>query len=319
MGRGSHTAETQEQFAESGRGRRAMGVGISRRQVMQWGVGVGGLALAGGLVPLSGRASAERLDLNAQASALSGVGLTSPNPDYPIVAGVRVRLAQGWKTYWRNPGDSGIPPEFDFAASTNLAAVKVLWPAPKRFSDSSGTSIGYADDVVFPVLVRAEARDEPVRLAANLYLGICKDVCVPLEKTVAKTLAPDEPADIVSQMLIQAFLDRVPGRVDFGAQSPDAPIRLVDVTAVAQGDRWQATAEVEAKAGGPIDVFVTPPKGGLAGVPRAVPAGSAAGRHRFTLTIFERGAPGGVWVFTLIAGDQAIDSVVPAERLFVAS
>ena len=46
-------------------------------------------------------------------------------------AGVEIRLKSGWHTYWRYPGDAGVPPRFDFTGSQNVKAVDVLWPAPQ--------------------------------------------------------------------------------------------------------------------------------------------------------------------------------------------
>ena len=68
-------------------------------------------------------------------------------------AGIEIRLASGWKTYWRYPGDSGLPPRFDFSQSRNVKSVNVRWPAPQRLADESGVSIGYKHDVVFPLEV----------------------------------------------------------------------------------------------------------------------------------------------------------------------
>src|SRR5205807_3236385 len=68
-------------------------------------------------------------------------------------AGIEIKLAPGWKTYWRYPGDSGVPPRFDFAGSQNVKSVDLLWPAPHRLSDESGVTIGYKDDVIFPLRV----------------------------------------------------------------------------------------------------------------------------------------------------------------------
>src|SRR5262245_48206912 len=62
-----------------------------------------------------------------------------------VRAGIEIKLDPGWKTYWRYPGDSGIPPRFDFAGSGNVKAVAVMWPAPHRFPDGAGHSIGYKD------------------------------------------------------------------------------------------------------------------------------------------------------------------------------
>src|ERR1700756_3095103 len=63
--------------------------------------------------------------------------------DAMVRAGVEIKLAPGWKTYWRYPGDSGVPPRFDFAGSQNVKSVEIAWPAPHRLSDESGITIGY--------------------------------------------------------------------------------------------------------------------------------------------------------------------------------
>ncbi|MGB3141534.1 MAG: protein-disulfide reductase DsbD domain-containing protein, partial [Aestuariivirga sp.] len=66
-------------------------------------------------------------------------------------AGILAELEPEWKTYWRMPGDSGIPPQFDWAGSQNSAAIEVGFPVPRRFNDEGGETIGYHDRVVFPV------------------------------------------------------------------------------------------------------------------------------------------------------------------------
>src|ERR1700753_1743679 len=52
-----------------------------------------------------------------------------------LLGGVAFQLQPGWKTYWRTPGDSGVPPRFDFSKSDNVEAVTILWPAPTKFDD----------------------------------------------------------------------------------------------------------------------------------------------------------------------------------------
>src|SRR3954466_10857272 len=69
-------------------------------------------------------------------------------------AGVEIKLKEGWKTYWRYPGDSGVPPVLDFSMSQNVKTVTVLYPAPTRFSDGgAGHSIGYKGAVTLPLHV----------------------------------------------------------------------------------------------------------------------------------------------------------------------
>jgi len=96
-------------------------------------------------------------------------------------AGIEIRLAPGWKTYWRYPGDSGIPPRFDFSQSKNVKSVTVRYPAPHRLTDESGTSIGYKNSVVFPLEVVPENAARPVALVVKADYAVCEKICIPAE------------------------------------------------------------------------------------------------------------------------------------------
>src|SRR5215475_8060285 len=96
----------------------------------------------------------------------------APNGD--ARAGVEIKLNPGWKTYWRYPGDSGVPPRFDFAGSQNVKSIEVAWPAPHGLADDSGTSIGYKNGVIFPLRVVPENRGRPVLLRVKLEYGVCE-------------------------------------------------------------------------------------------------------------------------------------------------
>lgn len=98
-------------------------------------------------------------------------------------AGILVELEPEWKTYWRVPGDTGIPPQFDWEGSHNNAAVEVGYPVPSRFTDASGESIGYHDRVLFPVSVRPKAAGEAVSLKLGMFFAVCKEVCIPANAT----------------------------------------------------------------------------------------------------------------------------------------
>src|ERR1700757_165104 len=82
-----------------------------------------------------------------------------------LLGGIAFQLQPGWKTYWRSPGDSGVPPRFDFTKSDNIEAVTVLWPAPMRFDDGAGgVSLGYHDQGVLPLRVVAQSAAKPATL-----------------------------------------------------------------------------------------------------------------------------------------------------------
>src|SRR5713226_9169795 len=116
--------------------------------------------------------------------------------DMWLRAGIEVRLDPGWHTYWRYPGDSGVPPTFDFAGSENVKSVTVLWPAPKRFVDAAGGhSIGYFADVVFPLRITAFDDAKPSFLHVKVGYAVCGKFCLPAEANLELTLSGDGSAE----------------------------------------------------------------------------------------------------------------------------
>lgn len=112
--------------------------------------------------------------------------------------GLDLTLEDGWYTYWKMPGDSGVAPAFDWSGSTNVKNVAVSWPTPKRFAAMDMYSFGYERDVIFPLVITPEKRGEPIILKLKLDTVICHDICIPatlnLEKTLENT-APSQSAD----------------------------------------------------------------------------------------------------------------------------
>jgi DsbC/DsbD-like thiol-disulfide interchange protein len=108
--------------------------------------------------------------------------------DGTYVSAVRITLADGWKTYWRAPGDAGIPPEFDWNGSQNLAGIAVSWPTPQVFNQNGMRSIGYSHQVTLPLTVSAKRADKPVKINLKMEIGVCKDICIPKALTLKGTL-----------------------------------------------------------------------------------------------------------------------------------
>ena len=120
-------------------------------------------------------APAQQLDGVVQLDVLDG-GRTT-NGTY--LGALRLTLQDGWKTYWRAPGDAGIPPQFDWTGSRNVGDVSITWPAPDVFDQNGLQSIGYEDQLVLPVEITPKNPAKPVRLRGEMDLGVCKDVCIP--------------------------------------------------------------------------------------------------------------------------------------------
>lgn len=106
------------------------------------------------------------------------------------MAGLRLTLAPGWKTYWRAPGDAGIPPQFDWSASGNMKAVDTYWPRPKVFRQNGMRTIGYENEVVLPLELTPASPGTPITLRGRMELGVCHDICMPM----ALELRADLPA-----------------------------------------------------------------------------------------------------------------------------
>src|SRR3954453_21883133 len=99
-----------------------------------------------------------------------------------LLGGIAFQLQPGWHTYWRNPGDSGVPPRFDFSKSDNVEAVTVLWPAPTSFDDGAGgTALGYVRQVLLPLRIVAKSADRPVTLRADINYAVCEKMCIPVD------------------------------------------------------------------------------------------------------------------------------------------
>jgi DsbC/DsbD-like thiol-disulfide interchange protein len=218
-------------------------------------------------------------------------------------AGVEIKLRPGdWKTYWRYPGDSGVPPRFDFSGSDNLKTAEVLYPAPHAFTDEAGNSIGYKDSVIFPLRVRPQEAGKPVRLQLKLDYAVCEKICVPAQGNAALTLAPGASGHEAALAAAEA---RVPRPVP--AEQLGLSVRRVG------GDgKPLVMLDLKPPAGEPLDVFVEGPTPEWAlPIPKPV-QGAPAGRRQVSFAL--DGLPPGVdpkgrfeLTFTVVAGGRALE------------
>jgi DsbC/DsbD-like thiol-disulfide interchange protein len=247
-------------------------------------------------------------DGDARSAVRLVAGSSARGGSVPLRAGIEIRLEPGWHTYWRYPGDAGVPPRFDFAGSQNVAAVDVLWPVPQRIPEQGLTTIGYAGNVILPLVVRPQDRTKPVRLRLKLDYAVCEKLCVPAEGKAELMLAGGSPAS--EDAALTAAEARVPKKVALGEGSPLA------VKSVRRDDgarRPRVIVDVAAPAGAEVALFAEGPAADWAlPVPSAV-AGAPAGLQRFILDL--DGAPpgakyeGAAITLTARAGNAAIEVV----------
>jgi DsbC/DsbD-like thiol-disulfide interchange protein len=220
-------------------------------------------------------------------------------------AGIEIKLAPGWKTYWRYPGDSGVPPRFDFAGSQNVKSIEILWPAPHRFSDESGITIGYKDDVIFPLRIVPQDAAKPVLLRLKADYAVCEKVCIPAEGRAELML--DGRRSELDQHLA-AFEALVPKRAKLG---DGAPLAVRAVRRDTSGNRPRVIVDVATPGNAPADLFAEGPTPDWAlPVPEPI-AGAPAGLQRFAFVLDGlppgKGADGALLTLTLVSGTGAVE------------
>lgn len=179
-----------------------------------------GLSAAPAPAAPDGMSSAWSRSVNAEMRLIAGGGVRQE--DGKVLAGLQLRLGKGWKTYWRSPGDSGVPPVFDWSASKNIGSARVLWPYPERFSDSTGTSNVYHDDVVFPIELTPKDPNRPIEFSMLAELGLCKDICVPSQTRLSLTIPSSAGAQGPFDSLLARALMRVPSTKGTGLPVVDS-------------------------------------------------------------------------------------------------
>jgi DsbC/DsbD-like thiol-disulfide interchange protein len=212
-------------------------------------------------------ASAWSEDSKSAVRLIAGVN----KDDTALRAGIEVKLQPGWHTYWRYPGDSGVPPRFDFSGSDNVKAARVRFPAPHLFSDDSGNSIGYADSVIFPVQVVPRQAGKPVTLRLKIDYAVCEKLCIPAEGSAELPLA-------TGPSINDAALTAAEARVPVPASAADIELSARRVN---NAPKPLVAVDLKTRSGKPVVLFVEGPSPEWA-LPIPKPAqGAPAGRQHF--------------------------------------
>src|SRR6266702_1567450 len=194
-----------------------------------------------------------------------------------LLGGIAFQIQPGWKTYWRTPGDSGVPPRFDFSKSDNVEAVTIMWPAPLKFDDGAGGhSIGYHDQIVLPLRIVAKAADKPVTLRAEINYAVCEKLCIPVEASAELAITSVASTEDSARF---AALDTVPKPANIGDPNP------LTIRDVKRDGKNNVLVDVTAPEGKEVSLFVEGPTPDWAlPVPKLVEQ-SPPGVKRFTFEL----------------------------------
>jgi DsbC/DsbD-like thiol-disulfide interchange protein len=248
---------------------------------------------------------ASRWDGDARSAVRLLAGSASGGAAAPLRAGIEIRLKPGWHTYWRYPGEAGVPPRFEFAGSENLQAVDIRWPAPQRMPEQGLIVIGYARDVILPLVVVPRDRSKPVKLRVKLEYAVCEKLCVPAEGAAELVL----PAARSSRDGALAGAEaRVPKKVALGEGSA---LVIRSIRREQSMSRERIVVDLSAPAGTSVALFAEGPTPDWALPVPAPEEGAPAGLRRFAFDL--EGAPpgaeyrGAFITLTAVAGEQAIE------------
>ena len=226
-----------------------------------------------------------------------------------LLGGIAFQLQPGWKTYWRTPGDSGVPPRFDFSKSENIEAVTVLWPAPMKFDDGAGGhSLGYKGQLVLPLRIVPKSADKPVTLRADINYAVCEKLCIPVD---ASAELPFTSVASTEDSALFAALDTVPKPANVGDPNP------LTIRDVKRDGKASVLVDVVSPDGQQVSLFVEGPTPDWALPVPKLRENSPPGIKRFAFEL--EGVPpgsgpeGAALKLTLVGGDRAYEFNVNLE------
>jgi len=214
---------------------------------------------------------------------------------------LELRLKPGWKTYWMDPGDAGVPPTLTIRHAGAEIPIALGFPAPRRFADAYSSWAGYDHDVSFAFTLALPAGLETASaLDAALFIGLCEQICIPVQAALPVDLTAAEGPEET-----KAAFSALPGTPSekFGA-----------VLAQAAGGRLQVevtTGDSTAEAA----LFVATDGKAMLGAPE--PAGRNGATARFSIPVLS-GADTidaeSRFPYTLVVQGKAVSGVLQLSR-----
>jgi len=223
---------------------------------------VPGLALASSSQWSEVQGGAVRLVTTGAPSAADGI----------LRGALQIDLKPGWKTYWLDPGDTGVPPRISVTGAS-LAAI--AYPVPRRFDEAGTVWNGYEAPVSFAVSLKVAGGDTK-EIGADVFLGICQSICIPLQAHLKLDPAADPRNPEDAAVVTQAFAD-VPSPARSG-------FRLSGATR--QGtEAFQVKAELPRPDAG-AELFLAAPEGYSLGPPKRLD--DTNGKATFSVPVYDR-------------------------------
>ncbi|MDD7911293.1 protein-disulfide reductase DsbD family protein [Pseudovibrio exalbescens] len=218
-----------------------------------------------------------------EGGAVRLIRASTPEDDGTYKAGLEFQLEPGWHTYWRYPGEAGIPTEANFNGSTNLANAELLFPAPKRYSDGFSTSLIYDGNVILPLKLQRQSDARTTVLNMTVTFGVCQHICIPEQQELSLVLPRHTTEDAEADAIIEAAFAKLPAQANGNAPVTEIAVVPTDSTPVITFSAPVSTTESTA-----YDLFVEGPEGSYNSVPKRLESSDHIARWQLPLTGFPK-------------------------------
>jgi DsbC/DsbD-like thiol-disulfide interchange protein len=172
-----------------------------------------------------------------------------------IVRGaLQIEPKAGWITYWREPGDAGIPPHITFPSSSDVTLERMSYPVPKRFDNGDLRDIGYDGPVAFPFELKIKDPSKPASLTASTFIGLCRNICIPFQADFSLSLRQEGGTSFSEAMIINDAEGKLP-------EAPSGDFSVTHYAVSADGGELSLRLRLPKDAAKKPKVIVTGPEG----------------------------------------------------------
>ncbi len=161
--------------------------------------------------------------------------------------GLHIKTRPGWHTYWRNPGDSGLPPRIAWSLPSGIAAGDIHWPIPEKFAFGPLAGFGYKNETLLMVPLAVDGGagiGAEAKVTADAKWLVCADVCVPERAVLSLNLPVADRAAGPRNTLFQTYRGSLPAGPPIVAEGHQTA-QAIRISARLPDDGWRAEDELE--------------------------------------------------------------------------
>ena len=177
----------------------------------------------------------------------------SPGSDGTVRGALQIEPNPGWMTYWKEPGDAGIPPQLIVSPDKGVVLTRLAYPVPKRIDNGPLRDIGYDHPVTLPFELSVKDPTKPLSIGVSAFVGLCRNICIPFQAEFELALASEGATPVQEAMLLASAEANLP-------EPPSDDFGVTQYT-LSGNEMLQLKLRLPATTAAPPQVIVTGPQG----------------------------------------------------------